>query len=89
MPDGTRRLPDFTITDDTTGTSYYCEHLGMLQRPSYRRQWQRKLAWYKSHGILPLDEGGGLNGSLIVTQDGDDGSISSAQIEALGDKLLA
>ena len=89
MPDRTRRLPDFTITDDTTGTSYYWEHLGMLQRPSYRRQWQRKLAWYKSHGILPHDEGGGPNGALIVTQDGDDGSISSAQIEELVDKLLA
>jgi hypothetical protein len=88
MPDGSRRLPDFTITDDTTGTSYYWEHLGMLQRPSYRRQWQRKLAWYKSHGILPHDEGGGPNGTLIVTQDGDDGSISSAEIEALLDKLL-
>jgi hypothetical protein len=89
MPDGTRRLPDFTITDDTTGASYYWEHLGMLQRPSYRRQWQRKLTWYKSHGILPHDEGGGPNGTLIVTQDGDDGSISSAQIEALVDRLLA
>ena len=88
MSDGTRRLPDFTITDDTTGISYYWEHLGMLQRPSYRRQWQRKLAWYKSHGILPHDEGGGSNGTLIVTQDGDDGSISSAQIEDLVDKLL-
>jgi hypothetical protein len=88
MPDGSRRLPDFTITDDTTGTTYYWEHLGMLQRPSYRRQWQQKLAWYRSHGILPDDEGGGPNGVLIITQDGDDGSISSAQIEALVDKLL-
>jgi len=61
MPDGTRRLPDFTITDDTTGTSYHWEHLGMLQGPSYRRQWQRKLAWYKSRDVLPLDEGGGPN----------------------------
>jgi hypothetical protein len=61
----------------------------MLQRPSYRRQWQRKLAWYTSHGILPHNEGGGPNGILIVTQDGDDGSISSAQIEELVDKLLA
>lgn len=89
MLDGTRRLPDFTITDDTTGTTYYWEHLGMLQRPSYRRQWQAKLAWYKNHGILPHDEGGGPDGVLITTQDGDDGSISSAQIEALIDNILA
>jgi hypothetical protein len=89
MPDGSRRLPDFTIVDDTTGTTYYWEHLGMLQRPSYRRQWQAKLAWYKSHGILSYDEGGGPDGVLITTQDGDDGSISSDQIEALLDKILA
>ena len=88
MPDGTRRLPDFTVIDDTTGTSYYWEHLGMLQRPSYRRQWQRKLAWYRSHGILPHDEGGGPNGTLIITQDGDDGSISSPQIQTLIDELF-
>jgi AAA domain/UvrD-like helicase C-terminal domain len=89
MDDGSRRLPDFTITDDTTGTTYYWEHLGMLQRPSYRRQWQKKLTWYKNHGILPEGEGGGENGILITTQDGEDGSISSAQIEALVDKMLA
>jgi hypothetical protein len=89
MPDGSRRLPDFTIIDDTTGTTYYWEHLGMLQRPSYRRQWQAKLAWYKSHGILPYNEGGGPDGVLITTRDGDDGSISSDQIEALLDKILA
>jgi hypothetical protein len=89
MPDGSRRLPDFTITDDTTGTTYYWEHLGMLQRPSYRRQWQAKLDWYENHGILPHDEGGGSEGVLITTQDGDDGSISSARIEALIDTVLA
>ena len=89
MPDGSRRLPDFTITDDTTGTTYYWEHLGMLQRPSYQRQWKAKLAWYKNHDILPYNEDGGPDGILIITQDGDDGSISSAQIEALVDKILA
>ena len=88
MPDGTRRLPDFTVIDDTTGTTYYWEHLGMLQRPSYRRKWQPKLAWYRSHGILPHDEGGGPNGTLIITQDGDDGSISSPQIQTLIDELF-
>jgi hypothetical protein len=89
MPDGSRRLPDFTITDDTTGTTYYWEHLGMLQRPSYRRQWQAKLHWYKSHGILPYEDGDGSAGVLITTRDGEDGSISSAQIETLIDSFLA
>jgi hypothetical protein len=88
MPDGSQRWPDFTIVDDTTGTTIYWEHLGMLQRPSYRRKWQAKLAWYKSHGILPHSEGGGPDGTLVTTEDGEDGSISSADIEALVDTFL-
>ncbi len=60
----------------------------MLQRPSYRRKWEAKLAWYRSHGILPHKEGGGPNGTLVTTEDGEDGSISSADIEALVDTLL-
>ena len=86
--DGSWRSPDFTIDDDTTGRTIYWEHLGMLQRPSYRRKWAAKLAWYKSHGILPHEIGGGPNGTLVTTEDGADGSISSADIEALVDMLL-
>lgn len=59
----------------------------MLQRPSYRRQWERKRAWYASHGILPYTDGGRSNG-VVTTQDGDDGSISSADIETVVDKLF-
>ena len=61
----------------------------MLRRPSYRRQWEQKKSWYKNHGILPREEGGGPNGMLVTTRDGDDGSISSAEIEALVNDLLA
>jgi len=86
--DGTWRLPDFTIEDDTSGRIFYWEHLGMLQRPSYLRKWEQKLTWYREHGVLPHREGGGPAGTLIVTEDRDDGSISSADIEALVDELL-
>jgi hypothetical protein len=86
--DGTWRSPDFTIVDDTTGTTIYWEHLGMLQRPSYRRKWQAKLAWYQANGILLREDGVGENGTLVTTQDGNDGSISSADIERLVDELL-
>lgn len=86
--DGSWKAPDFTIEDDTTGQIYYWEHLGMLNRPSYRRKWQAKLAWYRKHGILPASEGGGRKGTLVVTQDGEDGSISSAEIENMVDILL-
>lgn len=87
-PDGSWRSPDFTIVDDTSGTTIYWEHLGMLQRPSYRRKWERKLDWYRANGILPYEEGGGPNGTLVVTRDYDDGSISSANIESLVDEIL-
>ena len=89
VADGSWRSPDFTIVDDTTGTTIYWEHLGMLQRPSYRRRWETKLGWYRTNGILPHDEGGGPNGTLVITEDAPDGSISSAGIEALVDDLLA
>jgi hypothetical protein len=88
MADESWRSPDFTIDDDTTGRTIYWEHLGMLQRPSYRRKWATKLAWYRNHGVLPHEEGGGPNGTLVTTEDGEDGSISSADIEALVDGLL-
>jgi hypothetical protein len=87
-PNGSWRSPDFTIEDDTTGKTIYWEHLGMLQRPSYRRKWEAKLVWYRNNGITPETEGGGPSGTLVITEDGADGSISSADIEALVDRLL-
>jgi hypothetical protein len=86
--DGTWRSPDFTIVDDTTGTTIYWEHLGMLSRPSYRRKWKAKQAWYASHGVLPETENGGRSGMLVTTEDGVDGSISSNAIEELVDRLF-
>jgi hypothetical protein len=59
--------PDFTIT--TSERTIYWEHLGMLQKPKYREGWERKLKKYRDAGILPFDEGGGANGTLIYTDD--------------------
>lgn len=88
--DGSRRLPDFTIEDADTGETFYWEHLGMLTRASYRKKWEAKLAWYNTHGILPRGRGQGESpdGQLLVTVDGPDGSISSAEIEALVDEVF-
>ena len=85
--DGSWKSPDFTI-NYTTGTTFYWEHLGMLQRPSYLRRWKQKFEWYREHGVLRHEEGGGPAGTLIVTEDGSDGSISSAYMEALVDELF-
>lgn len=85
-----KRLPDFTIEDADTGETFYWEHLGMLNNASYRRKWEAKKAWYAAHGILQRGTGPGEDpdGTLIVTVDGSNGSISSAEIEQLVDEVL-
>lgn len=81
--DGVTKYPDFTIEDDEAGVTYYWEHCGMLRDPSYRRRWEQKLAWYRANDILPVTDGGGKRGTLIVTEDKPDGSIDSAAIAKL------
>lgn len=77
------KYPDFTIEDEDTGQVFYWEHLGMLQDPDYKARWEAKLAWYKTNGILPVDEGTGKRGSLIITRDNKQGGISSKYVEEI------
>jgi hypothetical protein len=46
-PDGTMYLPDFTI--EWRGTTYFWEHLGLLDKPEYARKWKEKQVWYKKN----------------------------------------
>jgi ATP-dependent exoDNAse (exonuclease V) alpha subunit len=64
------RLPDFTV--HYTGDTYYWEHLGMLDVPSYRESWERKRTWYELNGYA---------NSVITSQDGPDGAINVTEIE--------
>lgn len=80
---GVVKYPDFTIEDDAAGITYYWEHCGLLHNAAYRRRWEEKLEWYRTHGILPVADGGGPHGSLIVTRDRPDGGIDSPEIAAL------
>lgn len=80
---GVVKYPDFTIEDDDAGITYYWEHCGLLQDHAYRRRWEEKQQWYREHDILPLEQGGGPKGTLIVTRDQPDGGIDSASISAL------
>ncbi len=66
--DGRVVLPDFTISA-SDGRTVYWEHAGMLDLPDYARKWELKKAWYADNGILPHNQGGGQNGSLIWTDD--------------------
>lgn len=64
------RLPDFTVSYE--GDTWYWEHLGMLSVPSYAEAWGRKQDWYARQG---------LEGRVLTSEDGSDGSIDSAAIE--------
>lgn len=66
---GSTRYPDFTIEDEISGRNIYWEHLGMLERADYRLSWEAKLAWYRTNGILPAEEGIGTRGTLVTTTE--------------------
>ncbi|MEW6010368.1 MAG: ATP-dependent RecD-like DNA helicase [Euryarchaeota archaeon] len=75
------KIPDFTIESSDGETTYYWEHLGMLNVPEYRKKWEKKLEWYLKNDIMPYEDGGGKNGTLIITVDDEKGGISSKEIE--------
>jgi len=86
--DSISKYPDFTIEDDETGITYYWEHCGMLQDPAYARRWQRKLEWYRSHGIRPRGEVPDARLQLIVTEDKPDGGIDAQEIARLVEEVF-
>jgi hypothetical protein len=88
LGDGTYRYPDFTIEDDESGLTIYWEHLGMLGDSEYRKRWERKLEWYRVHGILTAEEEGEREATLHVTADDLKGGIDAAAIAQSIDRLL-
>lgn len=87
--DGKTRYPDFSFEDDDSGMQYYWEHLGLLANPEYKRRWEKKMSWYREQGIVPYDEGGGEDGTLIVSNDDEKGGIKVNEIERLLDDLIS
>lgn len=85
---GVERLPDFTIVDDDSGVIWYWEHNGLLDNVEYRERWERKLAAYRGDGILPLSEGGGDNGTLLITEEKRGTGLDSAAIGKNIDAIL-
>jgi exodeoxyribonuclease V alpha subunit len=57
-PDGTLRLPDFTVA--SRGRTFYWEHLGLLDQGRYADEWERKKAWYDRW----------FPGQLLTTEEG-------------------
>jgi hypothetical protein len=76
--------PDFTVTRPGTRPVYW-EHLGRLDSPGYRADWDARKAWYASHGILPWEDGGGPAGSLVCSDE----NVSSEGISSHGIRELA
>ena len=54
---GTMYLPDFTL--NYRGKTWYWEHLGMMDKPTYQEHWKQKEKWYNSH----------FPGQLITTSE--------------------
>lgn len=80
---GKTRYPDFTIEDEISGRTIYWEHLGMLLREDYRKSWERKLAWYRENGILPLGEAKSGNPVLVTTDDSAESGLDLVQVKKL------
>lgn len=60
------RLPDFLVDGVSAADHVFIEYLGMLDKPDYVQRWNEKLQEYRRIGLLPIGEGGGKAGKLIV-----------------------
>ncbi len=80
---GQTRYPDFTIEDDISGRTVYWEHLGMLDRADYRHAWERKLAWYRANGVLPVDEDSDGEAILVQTTDSTESGFDMSSVKGL------
>lgn len=87
LESGAVRYPDFTIANDM-GPPFYWEHLGMLENEAYKARWKRKFGEYERAGIKPHEDGGGANGTLIVTRDKPNGGIDANEIARLIDEVI-
>ncbi len=46
-------FPDFTIRHPKTGETYYWEHYGLMDNPSYCQAFSKKMLLYTTNGIIP------------------------------------
>lgn len=66
--------PDFTIRHPRTGTTYYWEHFGLMDKPDYCKTASAKLEFYSLNGILPSIH-------LITTYESSEHPLSPLLIE--------
>lgn len=70
--------PDFTIRHPLSGTLFYWEHFGQMDKPGYRSNAISKLQLYTSHGIIPSIH-------LITTYETLEHPLTSEMIEKIID----
>ena len=68
--------PDFVVRSQKNGKLFYWEHCGLTSSRDYMDRHYRKMQDYEKFGIVPWD-------NLIVTYDGEGGTINLAWIEAI------
>ena len=74
--------PDFMPRNKRTGQQFYWEHCGMPGNEEYMKHHKWKMNLYESVGIVPWK-------NLIVTYDGEEGTLNLAEIESvIRNKLL-
>lgn len=78
---GGRVRPDFTFID-AAGDPIVWEHLGMLDKESYRRSWDWKLAWYRENGFT-------LGRNMFTTEDERSGALDQASITRVAREVEA
>ena len=68
--------PDFTIRHPVNGKTYYWEHMGQVDNPSYSKKVGNKIQTYIDHGIYPSIQ-------LILTYETIDNPLTSDVIEEI------
>ncbi|MEE0884081.1 MAG: ATPase, partial [Faecalimonas sp.] len=74
--DGIMMYPDFTIRHPKTGETYYWEHFGLMDNPTYSKNACSKLQHYISSGIIPSIQ-------LITTYETKDNPLSAEKVEKI------
>ena len=55
----------------------------MLNRVGYRDAWEKKLAWYRANGVLPVDKGKDGEAILVHTIDSTESGFDMSQVKKL------
>jgi hypothetical protein len=66
----------------------YWEHCGMLLDDEYRRRWELKKKWYRDHGVLPWQDSGGPEGTLVETSDDPATGFDCQMIASIADAIF-